>query len=76
MITIDCIVFMSTIDIVEETDAPSTVRLPTNPFAQAPAVDYETILISLCVLSSIALFVSFLKRQTQRPPFAPLRHAW
>lgn len=67
---------MSTIGIVEEAEAPSTVRLPTNPFAHASAFDYETILISLCVLSSIALFVSFLKRQAQRPPFTPLRHAW
>ena len=67
---------MSTIGIVEEAEVPSTVRLTTNPFAQAPTVDYETILISLCVLCSIALVVSFLKRQTQRAPFAPLRHAW
>lgn len=70
------ILIMSTIGIIEEAEAPSSVRLPTNPFAQAPTFDYETILISFCVLSSIALLVSFLKRQTQRPSFTPLRHAW
>lgn len=67
---------MSTIGIIEEPEASPSVRLQTNPFAQAPTLDYETILISLCVLSSIALLVSFLKRQTQRPSFTPLRHAW
>jgi archaellum biogenesis protein FlaJ (TadC family) len=69
---------MSTVEVVEETTRHTTFTMPNLALTHTSVwdSDYETVLLSICVLSCIALVVSFLKRQTQRTPVAPLRHRW
>lgn len=67
---------MSTVEVIEEPSHPATFTMPNLTLTPASVWDYETVLLSICVLSCIALVVSFLKRQTQRPTAAPLRHSW
>lgn len=52
---------MSTVDIVEEpVSISSSFSLP--PFEQSNVFNYETFLVSICVLSIIAMLISFFKR--------------
>jgi hypothetical protein len=54
---------MSTVDIIEE--PPSTPFVsPTISFESVQVFNYETILVFTCVISSIALLISFFKRKT------------
>ena len=50
---------MSTVDIVEEPTVSSPFLTPHFE----PVFNYETLFVSICVLSSIALFISFFKRK-------------
>ena len=52
---------MSTVDIIEEPSSP-TFTTPTISFENTPSLNYETILVSVCVVSCIALIISFLKK--------------
>ena len=52
---------MSTVDIIEE-QSSSTFTSPTISFESTPSLNYETLLVSICVLSCIALVISFFKK--------------
>lgn len=52
---------MSTVDIIEE---PTSTPFVSSSFENVQVLNYETILVFTCVISSIALLISFFKRKT------------